>query len=211
MVAHNRIVITGTIAGSIETWSCGIDYVVDGGGAILAPTDVQTWATTAAAVLTGGETRYPAVTAIMGANVNATKVTTYGYGPSGPAVATGLADLSWLGAGTIRTPFSTSMCVTKRTSFAGRSYRGRMYWPALAANVNSDGTFARTQAVVDDFALMFEDLAATGGPDTLIPVVHSATANVVTAVTSVAVGSVLDTQRRRRENVVETYLTAPVG
>lgn len=210
MVARNRVVISGTIAGSIERWSCSIDYTPEGGGSVLAPGELQGWATRIATTLDGGEVDYPTITALMGANVNATRVDVYGYAPTGPAMASGQAAFSWNGSGTIRVPFSTAVCVSKRTGMSGRSRRGRMYWPALAANMQSDGTFVRAPELVGEFAELLQDLRDIDGVTLAIPVVTSTTLNQVMEITEVAVGNVLDTQRNRRENVAENYSVAPV-
>lgn len=210
MVARNRVVISGTIAGSIERWSCSVDYTPEGGGSVLAPGELQGWAERIATVLDAAETDYPAITALMGANVNATRVDVYGYGPTGPAVASGQAVFAWSGTGTIRVPFSTAVCVSKRTGMSGRSRRGRFFWPALAAQVNSDGTFVRAPELVGDFAELLADMRNIDGVTLAIPVVHSATLNQVMEITSVAVGNVLDSQRNRREDVAENYATATV-
>jgi hypothetical protein len=187
-----------------------MDYVITDGGSIQSPTEVQAWADAVAGELNGGETSWPAITALMGANVNATQVHTYGYGDTGPSVATGVADTSWLGSGSLRVPFSTAICVTKRTLIAGRSYRGRFYWPALAMSVDSDGHFTPALALASEFASMIAQCGNTGGPDVLEPVVYSAAKNAVTLVTSVAVGDVPDSQRNRRDNLVESYQVAAV-
>lgn len=210
MVSRNRLVISGTIAGGLENFSCSMDYVITDGGSITAPTEVQAWADNVASILDTGETEYPAITALMGGNVNVTQVHTYGYLDSGPSVAVGVADTSWLGSGTIRVPFSTSICVTKRTLIAGRSYRGRFYWPALAMSVDSDGHFTPALGLASQFAQLISECGQTGGVDTLEPVVYSAAKNAVTLVTSVAVGDVPDSQRNRRDNLIESYQVAAV-
>lgn len=211
MVARNRVVISGTIAGAIERWSCSVDFISPTVQSITDPGDLQEWATAAAAVLDVGETDYPAITALMGANVNATRVDVYGYSDTGPAVATGQATFQWLGSGTISKPFSTSVCVTKRTGLAGRSRRGRMYWPALAAPIASDGTSTFASTLAAEFAELLNDLAFAAPVSDIVSVVTSQTLGVVTPVTEVAVGNVLDTQRSRRSALAETYQVAPVA
>lgn len=210
MVARNKLVISGTIAGGLENWSCSIDYVLDGGGSVTGQTDLQTWADLAAATLDAGETDYAQITGIMGANVNATEVSIYGYEAAGSAVAVGTAACAWNGLGTLDLPFSTALCVSKRTGRAGRSGRGRMYWPVLAAAVGSNGKFTLPVTIADEFAELVVDLGNVDGVSTAIAVVTSQTLNLVTPVTEIRVGDVPDSQRNRRDRLVETYLSATI-
>lgn len=210
MPARNKIVLSGVIAGGLERFAVSCDYILDGGGVVSGAADLQQWANLAAAALNDGVVDYPNITAIMGANVNVTQVKVYEYGSSGPAIAVGEAPCLWLGANTIRVPFSSAVCVTKRTALAGRSYRGRLYWPALAATMNSNGSFNATQALTDDFAELLTQLGNTDGVEFAKPAVTSQAQGDVTVVTALRVGNVLDSQQGRRDNLVETYLTAPL-
>lgn len=210
MVARNKIVISGTIAGGLENWSCSQDYVLDGGGSVTGQSDLQAWADLAAAALSAGEASYPQITGMMGAFVDATEVAVYGYEANGPAVAVGVSACGWSGSGTVDVPFSTCVCVSKRTSRAGRSGRGRMYWPALGASIGSNGEFVLPAEIADQFAELVVDLGNVDGVSTAIAVVTSQVLNLVTPVTEIRVGDVPDSQRRRRDRLVETYQSAVI-
>lgn len=210
MVARNKMVINGTIAGGLEAWSCSLDFILDGGVTVDSQVGLQTWADLAAAALSAGEVSYPTITARMGAFVDAREVILYTYPATGPATRQASAAAAWSGSGTIRCPFPTSICVSKRTERAGRSGRGRMYWPALAASMNSDGTYVTGTDLADEFAQLIVDLGNTDGVSTAIAVVASLTLNEVSPITSVRVGNVLDSQRGRRDNLNEIYQEAVI-
>lgn len=91
MVARNKMVLSGVIAGGLERFAVSCDYINDGGGVVSGAADLQQWADLAAVAINDGPVDYPNITAIMGANVNVTQVKVYEYEASGPAVAVGEA------------------------------------------------------------------------------------------------------------------------
>ena len=208
MVARNKIVLSGTLGNpGIETWSVGIHYVLDGGETVTAPTDLQTWADNIADALDGAETPWGDITGSMGVAAAATKVDVYAYPASGPATASASAVYGWSGSGTVTAPFQVAIGVSLLTNRAGRSYRGRFYWPALGPSIVATGKITDAAALSSEFAELLAVLGNIDGTSTAIPVIYSATQNVLTPVSAVRVGDVLDTQRRRREGVPETYST----
>lgn len=102
-----------------------------------------------------------------------------------------------------------------RTGQPGARGRGRMYWPALGATIGS--TFKLTaptnaQAVADAATLLDligdqlnAELAANSFAVTVELAVRSITAHTSYQVNQLRAGDVLDTQRRRRDNLVENY------
>lgn len=58
-------------------------------------------------------------------------------------------------------PYTTALVTSLRTNYAGRSYRGRMYIPALSENSNAAGRCI--QATVNSVQTYFEDLVAALG------------------------------------------------
>jgi hypothetical protein len=115
------------------------------------------------------------------------------------------------GTGTATKPSQTAMVFSLRTDTPGASGRGRIYWPACNAamlttfraldtqvtNVmNNMKTYltAMESALVTAFPLIGFDLA-----------VRSKTTGTTPHVNRMRVGDVLDTQRRRRDNLPEAY------
>lgn len=105
-------------------------------------------------------------------------------------------------------PFQCATAVSLRTIFATRSGRGRFYLPPLAVSVLLAGrvTPAVQSDLADAAALMLQALAGGG----LTPVVYSRTAHAAVTITSIDVGDVIDTQRRRRNKLVEQRESRPI-
>lgn len=211
MVARNRLVISGYLGSpQVERWSVSVHYALAGGGAILDPVGLQTWATRAAGVLDAGETPYNDLAGLLSTVGGADRVDIYGYGPTGPAIATANASCAFSGGGTLRAPFDTAVAFSLNTDRAGRSYRGRIFWPGLGVLVGTNGRWNATFDHAVDMANLLQALGNTDGTVTAQLQVYSPTRNEVTPVTSVRVGNVTDSQRRRRESLTETYVQANI-
>jgi len=116
-------------------------------------------------------------------------------------------------------PNQCAITVSLLTARAGRSYRGRVYLPALTVGALS--TTGRLSADVQGFAVdfvhaMIGALNGTFTPTGVVPpvpatryriAIESKTSGQPPApVTLVRCGDVIDTQRRRRDKLSETYL-----
>lgn len=213
MVAHNRLFIDGDLGSSgQERWSVGIGYVGPGGLAITDPSFLQTWAEDAAAYL--GATSIPGLRSMISTAGRILRVRTYGYASTGNAVASGSALIPTpvIGTGTPTKPPQCAAVFTLQTGLAGRSRRGRIYWPWMGGTM-SGATLNCSVPLggVGEMAAILNGLGAEApDPAPMDPVVVSQALDVVTAVTSVRLGDVVDTQRRRRDSVAETYYTASV-
>jgi hypothetical protein len=120
-----------------------------------------------------------------------------------------------LGTSTATKTPQDAMVLSLRTSTPGARGRGRMYWPAVGAALNA--TFQLTTPTPADAAagakvlLQAINTAMDGvyiSQASALRValsVRSGTDHVCRDVTSIQVGSVLDTQRRRRDVLPETY------
>lgn len=109
--------------------------------------------------------------------------------------------------------FQTSLCFSMLTGRPGRAYRGRTYWPALSAQINSDTGRLSVPTIEDaatDMASALNDFGDRSLDWDLKPMVYSPSLGIVTEVTTVQVGNVLDTQRRRRDALVEERFSAPL-
>ena len=104
-------------------------------------------------------------------------------------------------------PYQVTPVVGLRTQLATRAGRGRFYAPSLAVDQIAGGRMlpAARSDLADAAAAMLGELM-TGG---LVPVIFHRTQSpsaglfTTTQITSIDVGDVLDTQRRRRNKLVE--------
>jgi hypothetical protein len=108
-------------------------------------------------------------------------------------------------------PTQCAVVVSLKTASSGPRFRGRMYMPPFtAASLTTDGrllTATRDSLATAAAAWLTSIKATTPG---WVPVVYSRTGGSTTAVTAVAVGDVIDTQRRRRADLVEARKTVLV-
>lgn len=105
-------------------------------------------------------------------------------------------------------PFQVAAVVSFRTGLATRAGRGRIYAPSPAVDQIADGrlTAAYTEALADGAQAMLNGLS--GGA--LTPILYTrGSANRI--ITSLDVGDVPDTQRRRRNKLIEARTSRVVG
>lgn len=124
-----------------------------------------------------------------------------------------------LGTGSASKTPQDSLVFSLRTSTPGARGRGRMYWPALNATLGGD--FKLTNPTASTVALAAATLADLVGDQinaewsansmavTTELAVRSTTDHASRRVERIQVGDVLDTQRRRRDNLPETYVVQP--
>lgn len=213
MVERHQVMIDGTLGGSgQERWCVGMHFRAGPEGRVSDPGELQEWAEAIAGWLSTAT--LPGLKNLLSSSGRITQVRAYYYNDTGPAQAVGTAILGTpiSGTGTAARPPQCAHVFTLVTGLAGRRYRGRFYWPALAGAF--DGTTlkgAPPGTAAAEAALILGTLgtlaASTGVLD---PVVYSKVADEVTQVTAVRVGDVIDTQRRRRDNLVEIYTTAGI-
>lgn len=105
-------------------------------------------------------------------------------------------------------PPQVAVVVSLRTELANRAGRGRFYLPAPAANAVTAGRFttAVQQNFVNAMTRMFASLDGAG----ITPVLFSRTTFANTTITSFNIGDVFDTQRRRRNQLVESRISGTV-
>jgi len=105
-------------------------------------------------------------------------------------------------------PFQCATVISLLTASATRHGRGRFYLPPLAVSTLDTGrTSAAAITTLDTAWTAFFDSLNTDGVN---PVVRNRTGHVSTPVTSARVGNVIDTQRRRRNKLVEVYTAIAV-
>jgi hypothetical protein len=209
MVARNKVVINGTLYTN-EIWTSGFHV---GGDLLATPEDLQEWATAIGGAITAlGTVGLGSLANLLTNDGQITSVNTYYYPAAGPALYAGQADLDvpFVGSGNGSLPPQCSAVYTLLTALAGRRYRGRMYWPCLGPVVDTDGTQDEIPQGTDNIvALMSNICDVAPGEISLYPVVYSAAADVLTAVSSIRADGVIDTQRRRRNAMTASSTTTP--
>lgn len=114
-------------------------------------------------------------------------------------------------------PVETSICASLMTSVLGRRGRGRIYLPPNGTGClsTSDGSINSTYTgnVATAAAQLMRDLiadpVALGGVN-VEPIVTGDPFTRYGRINAVRVGNVMDSQRRRRRSLVETYASATV-
>lgn len=208
MVARNSIHIDGRLGtASPERFSVGLHYALVGGGGMSGSADLQAWVDEAAGLW--GSASVSLIKGALGTSSAITGMRAYYYPASGPAVLSASASVGSGGAGSGSPvhPFQIARVTTLQTGEAGRSARGRVYWPALTHAVDpATGQSLPPSGYAAAWAAVLTIIRDSApGAIALEPVVYSSTQNRLTEVSSVRVGSVLDTQRRRRDSLLETY------
>lgn len=105
-------------------------------------------------------------------------------------------------------PADVALVVSLRTALANRSGRGRFYLPQpAAATLTADGRLSAAQqsSAVEAARAAFAAFVATGDP-----VVYSRTMRATTRVTSLDIGDLFDTQRRRENALTQVRISATV-
>jgi len=125
-----------------------------------------------------------------------------------PAVGTGTAS---------KTPQDATV-ISLRTSTPGARGRGRQYWPALAVTLSSTfqiqnptpaNIVAESKTWLNAIGTQMNNVYISQASALRVALaVRSVTDHVCRDVTSIQVGSVLDTQRRRRDALPESYVSA---
>lgn len=105
-------------------------------------------------------------------------------------------------------PYQCAPAVSLRTNLATRAGRGRFYAPSLAVEFVAGGkmTGPAQTALLNGAVGMIGALTAAG----LDVVLYGRTSHATQSVTRVDVGNVIDTQRRRRNKLVEQRVSANV-
>lgn len=105
-------------------------------------------------------------------------------------------------------PPQVAITVSLRTDVANRTGRGRFYLPSPATNAVTAGRIntAIQQNIVNAWIRAFAALDSGG----ITPVLYSRSTHTTITITSFNVGDVFDTQRRRRNQLVEQRIAGTV-
>lgn len=215
-MSYWRVIYKGSL-GTVETWSTSVAFGIVG----ISP-DTPDQATTDAMAA--------ALIAIAGASLVPTDMRT-GLSSQGTLdimrverraedesilnVAERLLAVPIAGSSSPTKTPQDALVISLRTSTPGARGRGRMYWPALAMALST--TFQLTTPTPASFiaaaktslqainTAMDNVYIANASALRVALSVRSTTDHVCRDVTSLQAGSVLDTQRRRRDNLPESY------
>jgi hypothetical protein len=116
------------------------------------------------------------------------------------------------GTGAVVHPFQVAWVSSLRTTFVGASGRGRLYWPSNGVTLSTSVLRPTTPTPATFNTAVAQYL---GLVQTAIKATYPAAALAVWSrklldahiVTTIQAGDVLDVQRRRRDNLVEAYVT----
>lgn len=121
------------------------------------------------------------------------------------------------GSGSVTLPPQSAIVTSLRTNTPGASGRGRLYWPLLAATLTSTGrlsvpTNANVLLDMKTYLTGMRSALAAAFPTIGFDLaVRSKTTKTTPHVVRIQMGNVIDTQRRRRDSLTESYtsLTFP--
>lgn len=201
-----RFVIGGTIA-TVQTWSTGIwvRTTLAGGSWGLSNQQAVTDAWRSMV-----ESWWGALKGFCAADVEFTQVRSYFY-PAGTteavSVCESLVSSPVAGTGSTPLPTQTAAVASMRTGVAGRSARGRSYFPVNGQGLGADHQLSGANC--GSIAGAYQDLL--NGINAYDGTAHSLTANICSVasftkgitrdITQVIVDSKLDTQRRREDKL----------
>lgn len=209
-----KVTIFGTCFNSAEIWTTGFFTGFGGGGGTFSTPTVAAaqavataWQTfvTDSASLTGRKwkTEGVKVAAVNADGTTAPGEVAYYYYPT-PVAGTTVMDM----------PPQITLAATLTTAKPrGYGSKGRMFLPGTSSTVGDDGrlTNAQTGALATAFRTFINAVNAAAAVEGNVVVNSAERAGVpghpalIEPVTGVKIGSVFDTQRRRRNGLVETY------
>ena len=162
------------------------------------------------AFMTGITNFWAEVGPLLCTTVAATRAVTVELDPATGGQLTGAEDTRADVGSSVATclPFQCAPVVSLRTATLSRAGRGRFYVPSLAVDQVDAGRMltAARDSLADGALALVQGLTSAGGN----VVIYHRALGTTTPVTSLDVGDVIDTQRRRRNKLVEARTSRPV-
>jgi len=207
------------LTGDSTNWSTSSNFLAEGGQDDLDPADYLTVVGEAA------KTWFEATNSNISGAVTLTDLTLYAIGANGRVISTDVGPAKAVGtpkaaidganAGTLL-PLQVANVISLRTANSTRRGRGRVYLPGVTStsitgtNGTLNGTF-RTN-IVGTFNTFITAMGIGGAltPPWVRPVVIGSPWTTYYVVKELRIGNLLDTQRRRRRQIEETYTSATV-
>ena len=213
MVAHNVVRINGTLPGG-EVWSVNPKYNSPA-GPITDYDELLAWAENFAESITEWTSAFPLRQLLStAAAITSVRMEYRQADDTLGQAAEYIFPTPFAGTGAANKIFQSSVVCSILTGRPGRSYRGRIYWPALNAGLDTQLrlTEATRNGIVAAFFNLFQEVTTAAfpiQPDMTLRVV-SQTLDVSTPATLIQVGDILDIQRRRRDSLQEFYSSYPM-
>lgn len=206
-----RVSIQGALPGG-EKWSVNPVFETAGGTSITSA-QLNAAAVAIAALTPGAQLR-----SIMSGSTTLESVRLEERLPDGTLrqVAEAARGTVFTGNGTQPKTFQASVVLSVQTLSPGASGRGRLYWPATSATVDastlriSSGNVALLASDAVTYLQAIESALTTAVGGTTVLCVWSRKGESSILASSIRVGDILDTQRRRRDRVRETYAVATI-
>lgn len=215
-MAYFRTIVQGSL-GSVERWSVGVNWGIFG---ISGDNPEQALVDDMLAQLIAWTTNPNVPNTLRAllsnqASIDGWRVEKRSEDEKILSVSQGILAAQVLGTGTPSKTPQDAIVVSLRTSTPGPTGRGRIYWPALGAALNASFQLsAPTAPAIAGDARTFlrgigdrlnQALINQGSVQRVVLSVRSAKNHVSRDVNLLQVGSVLDTQRRRRDALPESY------
>lgn len=217
-MAYWRVILKGSL-GTVEKWSTSVAYGIVG----IAPDTVDQATTDAmAAAIETATTSTNVPTALQNlmstlGNIEIVRVEKRAEDETVLNVSESIVSPILAGLTTASKTPQDALVLSLRTSTPGARGRGRMYWPALGAGLLSTFTLtsptpasvvAAAKVMLQAFNTAMDGVYIAQASALRVALsVRSVTDHVCRDVTSIQVGSVLDTQRRRRDDLPESYVS----
>lgn len=208
--AFNRVRLMFQL-GAVDTGSIDITVAGDApGGLITSYADLLAYGTSLRNLITAAPAQPPYVGMwqALAAGDKFTGINAqYVVGSDVVASAYAMLGTPMNGQGAFRHPIQCAVVCSLRTDEAGRSARGRFYFPGTGVEVDSDGTMAPLLVgqLADGFGSLLAAACAQHTDPTAQAQVYSRTLDRMLPVTRVLVDGTVDTQRRRRDKLVTPY------
>lgn len=210
-----RTIFSGATPAAGEVWSVGLNWV--GPNHSFTPAEAQSWAN---GIGTGvmAQSSNPLFNLLSSSgNINKVRVEQRQETDDTLMVAAEFTlTTPETGANPATSTLQTSICLSLITARSGRSYRGRVYWPAWAYTPTASLMFGTTtcNTAIDglqSLEALTRSASVSVDPGYLMVLcVRSRLHHTSEPVTHISAGNVPDTQRRRRDAVNEVYVTQSI-